>query len=127
MARPVVTVDGARELRRQLKAAGDDLTDLKEANKAAAQIVELSSVALAPVATGALMQSIRSSGTKTAGVVRAGRASLPYAGPIHWGWPKRNIKAQPFMLNAAHQTEPQWIEAYTDLVDKALQKVKGQS
>ena len=126
MARPVVQVAGAKELRRQLKAAGDDLEDLKAANKEAAHIVELSSVALAPVTTGALMHSIRSSGTKTAGIVRAGRSSLPYAGPIHWGWPKRNIKAQPFMLNAAHQSEPRWVEAYSELVDKALAKVKGQ-
>lgn len=126
MARPVVQVAGARELRRQLKAAGDDLEDLKAANKEAAHIVELSSVALAPVTTGALMHSIRSSGTKTAGIVRAGRSSLPYAGPIHWGWPKRNIKAQPFMLNAAHQSESRWVEAYSELVDKALAKVKGQ-
>lgn len=125
MAKPVLQVDGARELRRQLKAAGDDLSDLKAANKEAAQIVELSSVALAPVTTGALMSSIRSSGTKTAGIVRAGRASLPYAGPIHWGWPKRNIKAQPFMLDAAHQSEPRWVEAYSELVDKALTKVRG--
>jgi hypothetical protein len=33
---------------------------------------------------------------QTAAVVRAGRASVPYAGPIHWGWPSRHITAQPF-------------------------------
>jgi hypothetical protein len=52
-------------------------------------------------------------------------ASAPYAGPIHWGWPARNIKAQPFLSDAATQTESQWVELYEAEVDKALDRVEG--
>ena len=34
------------------------------------------------------------------------RSSLIYAPVIHWGWPKRNIRPQPFVLDAALETRP---------------------
>ena len=30
----------------------------------------------------------------------AGRKAVPYAGPIHFGWPARNIEPQPFLYDA---------------------------
>jgi len=57
--------------------------------------------------------------------VQAGRASVPYAGPIHWGWPARNIEPQPFLTDAAVATEPRWTAQYLEDVEAALAKVKG--
>lgn len=125
MARPQVEVKGAKELRKQLKAAGDDLGDLKATHKKIAQIVEFDALQLAPVVTGGLVASIRASGTQTSAIVRAGRKSAPYAGPIHWGWPARNITAQPFLVDAQEAKYEDWMQEYTQMVDKALNKVAG--
>ncbi|MGP5715679.1 hypothetical protein ACTXO9_07285 [Brachybacterium tyrofermentans] len=127
MARPapLVEIDGARELRRTLRAAGDDLEDLKAANQAAANIAAAAAKSEAPKLTGALAGDIRASGTKTAGIIRAGRKKLPYAGVIHWGWPKRNILAVPYITAGAQQTESIWVPLYQKQLDQALKKVKG--
>ena len=54
-----------------------------------------------------------------------GRKSVPYAGPIHWGWPRRNISPNTWVVDAARATEPQWLRAFVRDIDKALDKVEG--
>ncbi|GAA1790917.1 HK97 gp10 family phage protein [Leucobacter iarius] len=117
---------GAAKFRKTLRAAGDDLEDMKEAHAKAAGIVEGETRRRVPRgATGRLAGSIRSSGTKTAGVIRAGRKSIPYAGVIHWGWPARHITPRPFAADAAKATESQWGRIYDDLVAKAISRIQG--
>ena len=123
--RPMVEVEGARQLRKTLRAAGDDLEDLKAANQQAASIAATAAKAGAPRVSGTLAGDIRASGTKTAGIVRAGRKKIPYAGPIHWGWPARGIEAQPYMTEGAQRTESIWVPLYQELMDDAIKKVKG--
>lgn len=125
MADGSVRIEGGARLRRTLRAAGDDLSDLKAAHTAAAATAASGARGLVPTRTGRLAGSIRSSGTNSAGIVRAGRASIPYAGPIHWGWPARRIAAQPFLSDGATNTEPAWLPVYTAALDAALSKVEG--
>lgn len=120
-----VRVDGVKNLRRTMKKAGDDLADLKEAHRESADIAATGARPLVPVRSGALAASLRSTGTKTAGIIRSGGARVPYAGPIHWGWPSRGIAPQPFMATGAEETEPQWLPVYLSAVDRALAKIKG--
>ncbi|WP_165217242.1 HK97 gp10 family phage protein [Schaalia sp. ZJ1691] len=121
----VVQIEGARELRRQLKAAGDDLKDLSAAHRKAADIAARAARTAAPVKTGRLAGSIRASGTKTAGIIRAGRKAIPYANPIEFGWAARGIKAHPFLTVSAKRTEPVWVPIYMQELEKTLDKVKG--
>lgn len=135
----VVKVRGAKQLRRTLKKAGVSVKDLKAINLEAAQIAAAAAVARAPVggpyrrrgrgrprAPGRLKASVRPYATQRAGVIRAGSKSrVPYAGPIHWGWPARRIKAQPFAADAAKDTEPIWTKAYERKVMKTINSVKG--
>jgi hypothetical protein len=123
VAGPVVQVIGARQLRATLKRAGDDLQDLTDAHGKISRIVV--GATRAPRRTGRLAGSVRGSGTKTVATVRAGRASVPYAGPIHYGWPARRIAPNPFLTDAAHATEPTWTAVYTQTVNRLLEKVKG--
>jgi hypothetical protein len=119
-------VIGGRELRRTLRQAGLDLQDLKDAHAAAARIAANAAADAAPRRTGALAATVRSAGTKTAGIVRAGNnTKVPYAGPIHWGWGKRHIAANPFASRGAQRSEPEWLPVYEEARDKALDKVKG--
>jgi hypothetical protein len=122
---PVVKVDGLRTLRRTLKAAGVDLQDLKQAHAQVADIVLRTAQPHAPHRTGRLASSMRASGTQSAAVVRAGRASVPYAGPIHWGWPKRHIKAQPWIHDAAVASREQWTGKYLAALEHIIDQVEG--
>lgn len=136
-----VEVDGLKELRRALKGATGDLKDLKEAHLKAAQIAAEASAALAPArpGSGKLKATIRAAGQARSAVIRAGRASVPYAGPIHWGWnrtraKKRNpkirggsIKAQPFLSRGARNSEGDWLPVYERALDGIVRKIERET
>lgn len=122
----MLSVEGARQLRRTLKGANPQLLErLKAAHRAAAEVVAARARQLVPVDSGRLQATVRPGGTKTAALVRAGTARVPYARPIHWGWPRRHIVARPFMSDAAQQTEPQWLEQYHREVLAVLDSITG--
>lgn len=120
-----VVVEGARNFRSTAKRAGDDLQDLRGAHAAAAGIVQPAAAGRAPKVSGALAASGRSSGTGTMAIVRFGGATVPYANPIHWGWPARNIPANPFVSEAAQATQPTWLPIYEHAVETILDRIKG--
>jgi hypothetical protein len=121
----VVKLEGAAQLRRTLRAAGDDLSDLKRAHQAAADVVAPAARSGAPFLTGRLSGSVRGSGTKTAALVRAGSARVPYAGVQEYGWPARGIPAQAYLVPAAEATETTWYGAYLAEVDRIVGRIKG--
>jgi hypothetical protein len=121
-----VRIEGGRELRRTMKKAGEDMGQMKAAHADAARIAATAGAAGAPRVSGALAASVRSSGTTTAGIVRAGTARVPYANPIHWGWPARNIHANPFLTKGAQETQSRWVETYANAVQKILDRVTGE-
>jgi hypothetical protein len=125
MAAAGVQIVGAKRLRRTLKAAGIELEDLKAANAAVASLVAQAAAGRAPKRTGRLAASVRGNRAQARATVLAGRASVPYAGPIHWGWPRRGIKANPFLADTAAALEPAWIAIYTREVEKAINKIEG--
>ena len=120
MARPEIKVEGARELRKALKNVEDGTADLKSVHADAAHVVELRATQIVPRKTGRLAESIRSTGQARQGVVRAGKASVPYAGPIHFGWPAHNIAPQPFLYDALDQRATEVIDLYQQRVDKLI-------
>jgi hypothetical protein len=118
-------VEGARTLRKTLKAAGLSVDDLKAAHRAVAELVARAAHPAAPRRTGRLDQSVRTSGTQAAAIVRAGRAAVPYANPVHWGWPSHHIKANPWIQEAADRTEPAWSGLYLSALDAIVQTIEG--
>lgn len=122
MTKPTIQVAGARDLRRALKAIDGGIADLKKVHAAAAEIVELRASELVPVLDGILDSSIRSSGQAAGGIVRAGSAGVPYAGPIHFGWPSRGIAPQPFLYDALDTRTVEVIEVYESRVDMLISK-----
>lgn len=122
-----IQAQGAKELARSLRKAGADMKNLKAENKKAADMV-------APAAktnvdaysrSGRLRDSVRSGATQQMGIVRAGKKAVPYAGAIEFGWPKQGIKAHHSIVDAAHDTEPLWVEIYRDAVNKILNQIYG--
>lgn len=131
-----IRVDGARQLRASLKAAGESLQDLKGAHRQAADIAARASAALAPELSGKLRATIRGAGTNTAGIIRAGKKSVPYAPAVHWGrrfWPNKShprstrsvVLGQPFLSDGAQDSEGKWLPVYEAVLDNAIDKVKG--
>lgn len=96
-------VDGLKELQKEIRKTED--VELKKrlrlANKEAAQVVADQAKVEVPRRSGRLARSIGTQATQTSAFVKAGTAArVPYAGPIHFGWPKRNIRPQPFLYEA---------------------------
>lgn len=121
-----VRVEGLAELRRTLRDAGDDLTELKDAHARAAHIVGARAEQTAPRRTGALARSVKGRGTKSgAGITAGSRARVPYAPPIHWGWFRRGIRSNPWVSRAAQDTESLWLPAYAAEVQSITDNVRG--
>lgn len=115
-----VTVEGADTLVRTLNDASDDLENL--APEAAGRIVRDRARAAAPFVSGRLRLSL---GVDTEpGRVTVG-SDLIYAPVIHNGWPAHNIRANPFLIPVAEQSEAVWGKAYEVDADKAMSKVRG--
>jgi len=144
--KPGVRVVGQREFQKILRGLGDDaVNDIKRAHAAAAKIVEGEAKTLAPThgtrsvisgtpywrtpphSAGQLRNSIRSSGQRRGGFVRAGRKLVPYAGPIHFGWPSRPnpakgwqggpIRPNPFLFDALDKRREEVANAFARYID----------
>lgn len=120
-----VTVQGAARLRATMRAAGRDLAELKAANQAVSDYVAGLAESRAPRRTGTLAGTLR--GTKAAGRARvlAGRASVPYAGPIHWGWEARNIEPNPWIQETAQDSQTVWLGMYLDETNRIINSIEG--
>lgn len=120
-----VRVEGAKELRRAIRQMErKDLKDeLKRANKEAAETVaERAKTKTVPVRSGDLKRAISALGSQTKGQVKVGGAranTRDYAGVIHYGDPKRGIKPQPFLHEAASD---EWDEVRKKY-EKALNRI----
>jgi hypothetical protein len=118
-----VRLDGGRQLRAGRAEIEGGINDLKAAHREAAEIAAHASAALAPSVSGQLQRTIRAAGTKTAGVIRAGTKRVPSAGPIHWGWARRNIKGAFFLSDGARNSEGRWIRVYEDHLEQLVNKI----
>lgn len=126
MARPaMVQVQGMRQLARTLNQSEDEIDTLKQAHTAVARLVAQAAAGDAPKRTGALAGTARPAQQKRRARVYWGRAAVPYGGPIHYGWPARNIRPQPFVSGAAVRTQTIWVGMYRSSVDRSLERVKG--
>jgi len=98
MAGKALMVVGQRRFVQTMRKAGADMDELKEVNREAAEIALPAVRNLAPRGkTGRLAGSLRVGATKRAGVIRAGRKAVPYAGPINYGWAARPRHPRPAM------------------------------
>jgi hypothetical protein len=113
-------VTGLQEIRAAIRQAAPELRkEFKDVYRNTALAVAGRAYQLAPKYTGDLAGSIRPMATLTSASVSAGNSGVEYAGPIHWGWPKRNIRSQPFIADALEQ---QW-DAITGYFDAAIDRV----
>ena len=122
-----VKVEGLASVRRQLKNLSDDVDyraqEFLPVNKAIASAIAGDAKKFVPVLSGALAASVREAASKTSARVKAGnKKDVPYAGPIHFGWPARRIKPQPFFYDAIDGRREEIKERYEKLVDDLIKK-----
>ena len=121
-----VKVEGLSKVRRSLKNLSDDVDyramEFLPVNKSIADAVAGDAKSYVPFLTGTLAGTIRSAATKTSARVKAGYKAVPYAGPIHFGWPARFIKPQPFFYDAIDKRRGEIQERYDDMVKKLIKK-----
>ena len=122
---PTVKVEGLKELLATMRKAGVDMADMKRANQSAGRTVASWAGVTAPRRSGALGMSVRPANQVGRARVMAGGSSVPYAGPIHWGWPARSISAQPFISAAAQATESAWVEQYLNELQQIIDGIRG--
>jgi hypothetical protein len=118
-------VEGARELEQSAHRAADSLGDLSSAHGSAGDYVAQVARGLAPVVSGRLAASIRAERAATEATVTAGGPTVPYAGPIHWGWAARNISAQPFLVDALSAAETSVVNIYGAEVQTTVATIHG--
>lgn len=121
----VVSVRGLHAMRQALRQLQPEFVKgLRQANVEVAQrIVAPIAADEAPKRTGALARDVRGLATQTRARVAVGRAKLPYAPPIHWGWPRRNIERNDFLVRAAEIGAPRVQAAYERVVSQSLRAV----
>lgn len=92
-----VYVTGLREISRGFEKAGVDVEELKDVMGTVAAAASDTMQSFVPTRSGALKTSVRGNRAKAKAVVTVGKARTPYAGPIAYGWPRRNIKPARFI------------------------------
>ena len=120
--KPGIEVEGGPQLRRAFRKLGDRAADLTQLHGDIGELVEETAAELVPVASGELRDSIRHSKRKTGATVLAGRRSVPYAGPIHFGWRARNIEPQPFLYDALDKRRGEIAKRYADGIGDLVER-----
>lgn len=115
-------VEGLSKLTRALTDAGVELDDLKDVFAGIAALGARLASGFAPKASGRLEGSVRGNRAKNKAVVTAGRARIPYAGPINYGWPKRNIAPARFMQRADADIAPRAVGLLEDGINDVIGK-----
>lgn len=117
--KPFIKIEGLRSLRKDIRKLENSglLEELEAAHKRASDRAVRASKREVPVKTGKLKDSILARPTKLEGRVKAGTPKrVPYAGPIHFGWKKRNISPNEFIYRGINREENAIIKEYEEEV-----------
>jgi hypothetical protein len=119
MANGGIRVTGLSKAVRELQGLGVDVDDLKEAFGSIAAEAARTAAGFAPSRSGRLRGSIRGNRAKNKATVTAGRARVPYAGVINFGWPARGIRGHEFFQRTDAVMAPRAVE----LLETELHKI----
>jgi len=72
------------------------------------------------VKSGDLQSTIRGNRAKNKAVITAGRARVPYAGAINYGWPARNIAPAMFLQKADEVMADRAPQMLQDGIDRLI-------
>jgi phage gpG-like protein len=122
MAEANISIQGVKEVTDSLSKMARNLESNIELNKELSTTLSQKASALAPRLTGALASSVQGNPSAEKAQILAGSAAVPYAGVIEYGWPDRNIDAQPYLNPAVNDNMGYIIEKYNDSIQKAIKQ-----
>ena len=117
-----VRVEGLSRVVRELQGLGLEVTDLKDAFATIAAEASARVARYAPRRSGALAASVRGNRAKSKAVVRSGKAAVPYAGAVNYGWPRRGIAASEFMQKGEQEYAPTAVTRLETEIEHAIKR-----
>lgn len=117
-----VRVQGLNAVVRSLHGFGLDLEDQKDVFAGIAAEGAALVSRLAPKRSGRLAADARGNRAKSKATVTVGRASVPYAGPINYGWPARHIAPSGFMQRASDQMSPRAVSELETAINRKIRR-----
>jgi hypothetical protein len=115
-------VEGDTRLAATLHVAAGRVRDMSDPGDATARFVAGRGRSDAPVRTGRLSSSIRSSASATDAEATS---SLAYANRTHWGYARYHQRSQPFLASVVWDNGRLILSNYEKRVDVVLAGVKG--
>lgn len=117
-----VRVTGLKETLDSLKKVEGALDNLTDANKTIASTIASKASVLAPRLTGALASSIKGTSDKDKIRITAGGDRVVYAGVQEYGWPEKNIQAQPYLRPAVQDNMSYIVQKYEENIQSVIKK-----
>jgi len=117
-----VMVEGLNEKVKALQELGVELDDIKDVFADIAKEGAEVASSFAPVKSGDLQNTIRGNRAKNKAVITAGRARVPYAGAINYGWPSRNIAPAAFLQKADEEMAGRSLKMLEEGIDKLIEE-----
>ena len=115
-------IDGLNAVVRALLDLGLEVDDLKDAFSEIARYGAVVASRHAPRRSGRLAGDVRGNRARSKAVITSGRVSVPYAGPINYGWAKRNIAPSGFMQKADEEIQPRALQILEGSINNAIRR-----
>jgi len=122
MAEAQITITGVNEVKNTLNKLSKDLESNVELNKELSTTLAQKASAMAPRLTGALASSVQGNASAEKAQIMAGSQTVVYAGVQEYGWPEKNIQAQPYLRPAVYNNLGYIIEKYNDSIQERIKK-----
>lgn len=116
------SIQGIKEVNASLDKIEKGIQNNKSLNKELSDTLSKKASAMAPKLTGALASSVVGNSSAERAQIVAGSAAVPYAGVIEYGWPDRNIKAQPYLNKAVNDNLGYIVKKYEDSIQDIVKK-----
>ena len=117
-----ITITGVKEVKDTLNKLGKDLESNIELNKELSTTLSQKASAMAPRLTGALASSVQGNPSAEKAQILAGSNTVVYAGVQEYGWPEKNIQAQPYLRPAVYNNLGYIIEKYNESIQERIKK-----
>jgi phage gpG-like protein len=99
-----VKITGVEQVIAQLEHLARETSEMRGAYGEIAQVMQSEARSRVPVASGRLAGTLRPSATRKAARLSAG-SGIRYAGVQEYGWRRRNIAPQPYLVPGADAAE----------------------
>lgn len=117
-----VSIQNADSVKTSINNLAKALENNLELNKELSTTLSQKASAMAPKLTGALASSVQGNPSNEKAQILAGSAAVPYAGVQEYGWPDKNIKAQPYLRPAVNNNMGYIIAKYNENIEKNIKQ-----